>query len=307
MEEMEMTSTTISTENDALSQNGAILNSSLTAEPTCSEMDSESKCIKNGNNDDLNNEDACLFRLVFRDETTFNDLQQIISKCLRDTMFGLKKSLNVVVDKNQHSIEFCEIAADNNDSMFMVDTLPAEQTNEVEIPNYSSSAVNMLDDTIEIEPKDDDSGEDAKFKMGMCWNCSGDHTLKDCKEPRDAEAINKAKQLFSQKSKTERYHLDAEQRYGHLAPGSISDTLRRALGLRSRELPSYIYQMRKFGYPPGWLEDAKISHSGLTLFNAEVSLRFSFRYDSIFNVFFLSIFRMKPSQIRVSRTVNLIK
>lgn len=55
--------------------------------------------------------------------------------------------------------------------------------------------------------------------------------------------------------------------YAHLAPGKISDKLREALDLRKNELPPYIYQMRVLGYPPGWLEEAKVVYSNLDLFD----------------------------------------
>lgn len=66
-----------------------------------------------------------------------------------------------------------------------------------------------------------------------------------------------------------RYHLDDQQKFPHIQPGKISRRLRRALGLQSNQLPRHVYRMRSLGYPPGWVEDAKVSHSGLSLFNSE--------------------------------------
>lgn len=65
-----------------------------------------------------------------------------------------------------------------------------------------------------------------------------------------------------------RYHLDDEQRFAHFQPGRISHTLRKALGLSRRQLPRHIYNMRRLGYPPGWMQEAKISHSGISLFDS---------------------------------------
>jgi len=45
-----------------------------------------------------------------------------------------------------------------------------------------------------------------------------------------------------------------------------SDNLRAALGIKSNQLPPYIYQMRVFGYPPGHLENARQETSGLAMF-----------------------------------------
>lgn len=234
-------------------------------------VDSKSNCTENGK-DCLTSEDEGLFRLEFRDEAAFNELQQILTRCLRDTLFGLKKSINVVVDESKKSIQFFRIQSNNEDSIFMVDTIPSMETGDNEkIPEYESSAIDLLDDTVDTETKDNESNNDAKMKMGTCWNCNGNHTLRDCKEPRDTEAINRAKQLFAQKPKTERYHLEVDQKYVHLVPGVISHHLREALGLRSRELPSFFYLMRKLSYPPAWLEEAKVSHSGLSLITNEAS------------------------------------
>lgn len=41
------------------------------------------------------------------------------------------------------------------------------------------------------------------------------------------------------------------------------------MGLRKNELPPYIYRMRALGYPPGWLEEAKVVYSNLDMFDAE--------------------------------------
>jgi len=46
----------------------------------------------------------------------------------------------------------------------------------------------------------------------------------------------------------------------------MSPELRDALGLKPNELPLHIYKMRKLGYPPGWLQEAKIAHSGVSVY-----------------------------------------
>lgn len=65
-----------------------------------------------------------------------------------------------------------------------------------------------------------------------------------------------------------RYH--AELGEDDREPGQISNELRKALGLKKYQLPLHVYRMRLFGYPPGWLMNAKITHSGLSLFDSEV-------------------------------------
>lgn len=229
----------------------------------------ESAIPRNGCQTDVQlTEPNCLMQLVFKDNDTFDDLHQTIGQCIRNQLFSLKRCIKLCVDKEKMCVNIFEISNDCEDSVFMVDTLPTEETNDDEIPDYNSSAVGMLEEET-VAPEEPEEGVKPK---GNCWNCGGDHTMRDCKEKRDPVAINRAKQAFNQKPRTERYHMDSEQKYSHLVPGKISDDLRRALGLRSRELPLYIYKMRLFGYPDGWLEEAKVNHSGLSLFMSDVSL-----------------------------------
>lgn len=210
--------------------------------------------------------DTCLFRLEFRDCDTFEQLSSLVCTPIRDILFALKKSVAVSVDKDTNSVQFLETEAAND--VFMIDTLPTEKQVNSEIPNYEKIAEALLKiPDAASETPTEDSG---RFKQG-CWNCSGDHNMRDCKEPRNAKNIKRARDQFQARYKTERYHVDVEQKYSNFKPGGISDGLREALGLRKRELPLYIYKMRLYGYPPGWLEEAKVSHSGLTLFTSMVS------------------------------------
>lgn len=215
--------------------------------------------------DDSIDSNDCLLRLVFKDKSTFDELHQLIGNCVRDALSLVKKSVNVTIDKSENCVKISESAEDD---VFMVDTLPTDNAKESEIPDYDSSQIDLLN--IGSETNDQTEADDDSKPRGNCWNCSGNHSLKDCTEKRDPAAISRAKSSFMQKNRTERYHLDSEQKYNHLVPGRISDNLRQALGLRARELPLYIYKMRLYGYPEGWLEEAKINHSGLSLFHTEV-------------------------------------
>lgn len=47
----------------------------------------------------------------------------------------------------------------------------------------------------------------------------------------------------------------------------FSDELRKALGLKSQDLPDYIYRMRLLGYPPGYLLEAEVTSSGLAVYD----------------------------------------
>ena len=39
--------------------------------------------------------------------------------------------------------------------------------------------------------------------------------------------------------------------------------------MEETDLPPYIYQMRMLGYPPGYLEEAKVKRSGLSMYKGE--------------------------------------
>ena len=53
------------------------------------------------------------------------------------------------------------------------------------------------------------------------------------------------------------------RKFSQFKPGVISRDLHNALGLKITEIPMHIYQMRLYGYPPGWLEDITEYPSGL--------------------------------------------
>lgn len=96
--------------------------------------------------------------------------------------------------------------------------------------------------------------DDTKFKSSkypggnsqklMCFNCLGNHNLRDCTEPRNYTAIEANRKNFNMKgnSKGVRYHLGNNHRFDHIIPGQLSNNLRNALGLRSNELPRHIYR-----------------------------------------------------------------
>lgn len=46
-----------------------------------------------------------------------------------------------------------------------------------------------------------------------------------------------------------------------------SDELLSALGIDGHTIPPLIYRMRRLGYPPGWLKEAEMENSGLTLYD----------------------------------------
>ncbi|TRY75591.1 hypothetical protein TCAL_00521 [Tigriopus californicus] len=150
-------------------------------------------------------------------------------------------------------------------SSFLIDTEPIED-DEVDPGGAVSEIV------YESKMEWIKSGQDSASlgPRNTCFNCGGSHMIADCQERRDPRQIAKNRKEFLKNqpagSGTSRYHLDEPQKFGHLTPGWPSAKLREALGLRADQLPGYIYRMRVLGYPPGWMKEAEIRHSGIALF-----------------------------------------
>lgn len=155
--------------------------------------------------------------------------------------------------------------------LFTIDTNPAAKLDSVKVPSYKRAIKDaMLDEEATAHKKQKQEEKNMKVsRASNCFNCGETgHSIKDCSMPYNTRRVKMAKKAFS---KVERYHVDVEQRFAHLRPGNVSDKLREALGLRKGELPFFFYRMRVLGYPPGWLEDAKVEQSGINLFNSDVS------------------------------------
>ncbi|XP_065369727.1 zinc finger CCHC domain-containing protein 8 homolog [Calliphora vicina] len=153
--------------------------------------------------------------------------------------------------------------------LFTIDTAPAPKIDGVKVPSYKRAIKDVLLDGEAAARKKQKEEEDVfkPKKSNTCFNCGeADHSIRDCTKPHNANRIKNARRACY---KTERYHVDIDQRFAHIKPGSISDKLKEAMGLRKGELPFFFYRMRVLGYPPGWLEDAKVEHSGINLFNSD--------------------------------------
>ncbi|NWI95261.1 ZCHC8 protein, partial [Pitta sordida] len=141
-----------------------------------------------------------------------------------------------------------------------------------EIPKYQqvfSQILSLEGQEIQVKPK---------RPKPHCFNCgSEDHQMKDCPKPRNAARINEKRKEFleacgdtSNPSFQQRYHVEeVEERFGKFKPGVISGVLQDALGVSDRSLPPFIYRMRQLGYPPGWLKEAEMEHSGLALYDGK--------------------------------------
>ncbi|XP_019741019.1 zinc finger CCHC domain-containing protein 8 [Hippocampus comes] len=145
-----------------------------------------------------------------------------------------------------------------------------QHTDGWEVPTYQQ-VFNLVvgTDGQEIEVKD-------KRPKSMCFNCgSSAHQMRDCPKPKDMAAINERRKEFTQSQTglgNHRYHADeVEERFSKYKPGVLSKELLSALGLDGNTLPPLIYRMRQLGYPPGWLKEAEMENSGLTLYDGSVS------------------------------------
>lgn len=155
--------------------------------------------------------------------------------------------------------------------LFVIDSTPAVVKSNLDTPAYDTK----FSEVLQVQKKEDVDTKPKRPKppQNSCWNCNGEHSLRECKAPRDHEAINRNRLIFQSKQgprpKASRYHLDSDQKYPHIVAGRISKKLYRALGLQRNQLPRHIYRMRTLGYPPGWVEEARVTHSGLTLFDSQ--------------------------------------
>ena len=223
-----------------------------------------------------------LLKVMFRDEGILRQYRKRIKEFLEELTSSKVKceenddslSLEIWdqdVDSGSQSVEVTTESEDSQDlicdAMFTVDTQPQMQ-DDFDVPTYGKKYENAFEKAnveSKSEPKDD------RPPQLMCFNCLENHNLRDCPKPRNRTNIMKNRKSFNMKGnmRTLRYHLYDDQKFGRLVPGQLSSNLRRALGLKDNELPRHIYRMRTLGYPPGWLEEARLQHSGISLFNSE--------------------------------------
>ena len=63
-----------------------------------------------------------------------------------------------------------------------------------------------------------------------------------------------------------RYTSDGDNKSNRgMVPGKISDQLKEALGMKPNQLPPYVYIMRQYGYPIGWLLEAQVTNTKLAV------------------------------------------
>ncbi|XP_024872088.1 zinc finger CCHC domain-containing protein 8 homolog isoform X1 [Temnothorax curvispinosus] len=224
-----------------------------------------------------------VFKVMFRDESVSRRYRQPVKDFLRALLrkkLPCKKDVNesnltleiwddevdykdeeVLDVENESALNDSVQCDDAQDSLFTIDKRPNVK-NDLDIPTYGQKYESTFEENRET-PKD------LMPKLN-CFNCKGNHNLRDCSLPKNQSNINKNRKEFAAKySAGVRYHMSEDQRFSHMVPGQLSQKLRKALGLKDNQLPKHIYRMRLLGYPPGWLEEARLQHSGLSLFNSD--------------------------------------
>ncbi|KAI4482876.1 hypothetical protein M0804_008729 [Polistes exclamans] len=223
-----------------------------------------------------------LFKVIFQNETIARKFRHEITISI-EALINSKNNINLCNNYSDLILEFWDkpneckvivpnVESENNKDLFTLDTQPLLWQNQ-KVPTYDTS-YKLFDENRKRKEEKLNTGEEKNVcnRKLSCFNCSGNHNLNDCVLPWNQANItkNRNKNLSDKKShKGIRYHLDDCQKFSHLIPGQISKDLRYALGLRDNELPLHIYRMRALGYPPGWLEEARLQHSGLSLFNSD--------------------------------------
>ena len=201
--------------------------------------------------------------IKFQNRKTYLAFQEEFVTLVKNYYKKKLDDMNINDDMSNNRIRVSEKRVKRSDT-FLVDTTPnfknLKEPDDESTPTYKKSfGKSVLSGVKESEENPRRAGRNN------CFNCDKDtHTLRDCPEPRNMRKVNKARNEFSRKEL--RYHDDNENEYGSLVPGVISDELRAVLGLSSKQIPLHVYRMRLFGYPPGWIEEAKVHNSGLSLF-----------------------------------------
>lgn len=219
--------------------------------------------------------DSLVFEVRFNKEAHFTSLQQQVLVALE----GAFADKQIVFRDNPQELMISAfersrtLPEEEPQDLFLIDTQPAAKLNAANVPSYKRCNADILDEQTEERKKLKAEAVNKCFRpkaQSSCFNCGDtEHSLRDCTKPRNNSRITRARKKMT--SRTERYHVDTEQRFGHIRPGKISTKTRHAMGYSRGQLPFIFYRMRVLGYPPAWLEEAKVQSSGIALFNADGS------------------------------------
>lgn len=108
-------------------------------------------------------------------------------------------------------------------------------------------------------------------QLRRCFNCDGDHNMNECPEPKNQQKINMNRAQFSankQNASFSQGNEEPDERFKDFKPGgNISTALEEALDISlKKQLPPYIYKMRRLGYPPAYLKPLE---EGLKIFGPD--------------------------------------
>ncbi|EFO84834.1 hypothetical protein CRE_03943 [Caenorhabditis remanei] len=173
-----------------------------------------------------------------------------------------------------------------NDDLFTIDRnhsgiIPNEDIHDLEVGDEHSNTPDGTSKTAEgestpsewmkqmrkrmLEPADAVTGESPEPKrrrVNLCFNCRGEHSISQCPEPKDFQAIRKNKQEFLNDKQQSagnggRISKITSEKEEKFKPGRLSQKLRDALNLGPDDIPEWVYRMRRMGfhrgYPPGYL------------------------------------------------------
>ncbi|CAH9090996.1 unnamed protein product [Cuscuta europaea] len=156
--------------------------------------------------------------------------------------------------------------------------LPRKKKNKVFTPfDANSGPIYDRGVTIALNSSDGSNNLEGGVELveaSRCFNCNSySHSMKDCKKPRDAVAVNFARKQHRSKLNLNavsriRYYQSSERgKYDGLSPGVLDAETRKLLGLGELDPPPWLHRMREIGYPPGYL-DPEEDHlpSGITIF-----------------------------------------
>lgn len=229
------------------------------------------------------NDEVPVFKVIFKNESiaeqyrkrVYNYLRRLIGqpasteqddKNMSDCVLNIWENTD---DKLMTKNNVNHVNGFDGNVLFTFDTDPENIITDLNIPTYGKKFDKVLKEGNDvIEDDKDDTNTGPKLN---CFNCLGNHNMRDCTEPKNPMEINKNRKEFGTRNgpRNVRYHVDDDQKFGHLKPGVLSTELRKALGLNDNQLPNHIIRMRNLGYPPGWLEEARLEHSGIILYNSE--------------------------------------
>ncbi|KAM6931382.1 zinc finger CCHC domain-containing protein 8 [Xenentodon cancila] len=222
--------------------------------------------------------EECICSVILKHQKPSNDKQKTLFHMKpQNSAFALEEGLQQLSSNSLRTTTeaFKVVGSVLYFTTFSVDKLGQPLVNENpqltdgwDVPTYHQVFNQVIGtDGQDIEMKD-------KRPKSLCFNCgSSSHQLRDCPKPKDMAAISERRKEFNQNNNlgiqtNQRYHADeVEERFAKYKPGVMSEELLAALGVDGNTLPPLIYRMRQLGYPPGWLKEAEMENSGLSLYD----------------------------------------